>query len=58
MIKYLRCFFSHEWTSSAQEGKQPTAKQLHNGVDGFWDYATMYCKRCGHVSELSKNRSL
>lgn len=48
-------FFGHDWTSSAMQEKPPTKEQINNGVDGFYDYATMYCKRCGHVSKLSRN---
>lgn len=43
----------HDWTSAAQQGIPPTPEQLKS-VDGFWDYATMYCKRCGRISNLSK----
>lgn len=44
---------SHAWTSAAMEGIPPTQAQIDDGVVGFWDYATMYCKRCGHVYEGS-----
>ena len=37
----------HDWTCAASEGLPPTEAQLRGGVEGFWDYATMYCKRCG-----------
>jgi hypothetical protein len=43
----------HKWTSAPQKGLKPTAQQL-TSAEGFWDYAKMYCERCGHVSELSK----
>jgi hypothetical protein len=46
----------HEWTCLAQEGIKPTQWQLDSGVEGFWIYATMFCKRCQKVSELSKRR--
>jgi len=53
------CIFTlHQWTSAAQEGIPPTQKQLDDGMEGFLDYATMYCKRCKHVSELSKRDKL
>jgi hypothetical protein len=50
---FCKIMDSHEWTSNAQQGIPPTPEQLKS-VAGFWDYATMYCKRCGHISELSK----
>lgn len=43
----------HKWTSAVQQGIKPTPEQL-SSIEGFADYATMYCERCGHVSELSK----
>ena len=43
----------HKWTCAAQEGIPATDAQLHAGVDGFKDYARMYCKRCGKESDLS-----
>ena len=49
---FCKIMDSHEWTSNAQQGIPPTPEQLKS-VAGFWDYATMYCKRCGHISELS-----
>ena len=45
---------SHDWTCAAAEGVQATPEQLANGVDGFYDYAKMYCKRCGNESEISR----
>ncbi len=59
MLKKIKLFFQckilrcHNWTSAAQEGFKPTSKQLDNGIAGFKDYATMYCKACGKVSKLS-----
>ena len=53
-VMFFVCWLGHDWTSAAMEGKPPTSDQLANGVDGFYDYATMYCGRCGHVSELNK----
>jgi len=47
---------SHDWTCAAEQGIPPTEKQLTDGIAGFWSYATMYCGRCGKVSELSKRR--
>jgi len=47
---------THNWTCKAQENIKPTQEQLkkENIVNSFWDYAMMYCKDCGTVSELSK----
>jgi len=62
MLKSLKIFFncklmgSHSWTSAAGEGKPPTSKQIEDGVDGFIDYATMYCKDCGKISDLVEKR--
>jgi hypothetical protein len=52
LLKLFLCYrFSpfpmHDWTCAAQEGIPATPKQLADGVAGFWDYATCYCKRCG-----------
>ncbi|MCK5601804.1 hypothetical protein KAR91_08050 [Candidatus Pacearchaeota archaeon] len=56
--KILCSLSSHDWTSAVQQGIPPTQQQIDAGVDGYYDYATMYCRRCGYVSELSKRRSL
>lgn len=46
----LKCFFLlHAWTCAAEQGIKPTQKQIDDGGDGFFDYATMYCKRCGYA---------
>ena len=45
---------SHDWTSDALQDKPPTKEQVGAGMDGFWNYAKMYCKRCGKESELNK----
>jgi hypothetical protein len=44
---------SHDWTSNALQDKEPTKEQIDAGIDGFWDYAKMYCKRCEKESELN-----
>lgn len=43
----------HTWTCAAEEGQKPTKAQARAGVAGFYDYARMYCKRCGYTSRLS-----
>jgi len=59
MLAKIKIFFkctimkSHNWTSDAQEGFPPTKTQLAGGLNGFKDYATMYCKDCGKISKLS-----
>lgn len=57
-MKWLKCFMlcrvlgNHDWTSRAQQGIPPTREQLST-PDGFWDYAKMFCRRCGRVSRLN-----
>lgn len=60
----VRSFFSrlwncriwrfHKWTCNHEQGIKPTKEQLENGIEGFYDYAKMYCKICGNESKLSK----
>jgi hypothetical protein len=60
----VRSFFSrlwncriwkfHKWTCSHEQGIKPTKEQLENGIEGFYDYAKMYCEICGTESKLSK----
>jgi len=61
MIKFWREFWDwflcligdHDWTCAVDEGQdKPTQKQIDDGIDGFYDYAKTYCKRCGTVSKL------
>jgi hypothetical protein len=42
----------HKWTANVEKGIKPTEGQLKT-VSGFWDYAKMYCDRCGHVYHRS-----
>lgn len=44
----------HKWTCNHEQGIKPTKEQLENGIEGFYDYAKMYCKICGTESKLSK----
>ena len=46
----------HDWTCAAAEGIAPTVTQITGGVDGFFDYARMYCRRCGKVYDPKGNR--
>jgi len=54
-LKKIKVFFNckvlglHNWTCAADEGILATQEQLNSGLDGFWDYAKMYCKDCGKV---------
>jgi hypothetical protein len=43
----------HKWTCAAEKGIKPTQEQLNSGLLGFYEYAKMYCERCGHVYETS-----
>ncbi len=52
-IKVQCLIMGHDWTSEAIKGNPPTKDQVDKKVDGFWDYARMYCDRCGSISELS-----
>jgi len=51
--KKIKQFFcglrNHEWTCAAEEGIPATQEQLDNGIKGFDEYSTMYCKHCGYV---------
>ncbi len=38
----------------AEQGIKPTKAQLDGGIAGFFDYARMYCKRCGYVYKPGK----
>jgi len=53
--KFWNCYVwrFHDWTCAAAEGIPPTTKQVSDGLEGFWDYARMYCKRCGKGSKLN-----
>ena len=61
MLEKIKIFFKckilgdHNWTCAAEQGENPTEKQVSDGLKGFKDYATMYCKDCGKISKLSHN---
>lgn len=61
MWNWLKCRFiilgGHDYTCALDEGIKATPEQLES-VDGFFDYAKMYCKNCGHVyvPESKRNR--
>ena len=51
----FNCFTGmHEWTSANEQGIEATPEQLNAGVVGFFEYAKMYCKHCGKVSDISQ----
>ncbi len=55
-IKKIFCCWmlqSHDWTAQSLKGIPPTDAQIKGGISGFWDYAKMYCDRCGKVSDLN-----
>ena len=47
----------HDWTCAAAEEIPPTPEQLRGDVEGFFDYAKMYCRLCGKISDLSLRRN-
>ena len=53
---------SHDWTSKNAEGikpefkKDPKEMSVDEILNGFWNYAEMYCKRCGKSSGLNPGR--
>jgi hypothetical protein len=55
VLQFFLCLIgNHEWTCAAREGMPPTPAQLAGGMQGFRDYATMYCKHCHKVSDISE----
>jgi len=42
----------HDWTSQVYKKEPPPEI---NTIEDYCKWAEMYCDRCGHVSELSKN---
>lgn len=48
-------FCNHDWTCNHVEGIPPAKHQL-NTTQGFWEYATMYCSKCGQISDLSRKK--
>lgn len=42
----------HKWTCASLKGIDITEEQATSKC-GLWEYAKMYCDRCGHVSALS-----
>lgn len=52
MKKLICFFFGHKWTCKAEKGLSPTDDQIKT-VQGFVNYAKMYCDRCGHESKLN-----
>ena len=48
---WLLCLMGdHNWTCKAEEGIDPDPVKLKaNPVAYFWEFAQMYCKRCGYA---------
>ncbi len=46
----------HHWTSPYEERGKPDKEKVEKEgiIKAFLDDTTMYCKRCGHVSDVSK----
>ena len=40
---------AHNWTCAAEQNIPATKEQLDGSIEGFADYAKMYCKDCGYV---------
>lgn len=47
----IRCHAlgDHRWTSKAQQGIQPSADELADGMKGFERFARMFCADCGYT---------
>lgn len=63
--KFILCYILglHDWTCKADEGiktlhiDKEVANSSPEEVElAFWEYAKMYCKCCGTVSELSQRQ--
>lgn len=55
LLTQIKCWFvGHKWTCRADKGIQPSQQQIRTGMIGFKEYSTMYCDRCGKISELNK----
>lgn len=52
LLQIIGCLFGiHEWTCKANEGIKPT--EIKMTIQGFKEYAKMYCKHCGKESKLN-----
>lgn len=43
----------HKWVSNADKKRNPTAKQLATFPEGFIDFCTIWCDRCGKHSKYA-----
>ena len=50
--KIKQFFCNHDWTCKAEQGILPP-KDSPKDLLSFFEYATMYCSKCGKVSEIS-----
>jgi len=62
IITFVRCriFGNHEWTTRMQQGLRPEPDLLtaETIVHSFHKWCSMWCKHCGHFSELNKDKSV
>jgi len=42
----------HEWTCKAEQGIPPPKLGVRD-IRGFYEYAIMYCDKCGKISDIS-----
>jgi hypothetical protein len=55
-LKRIWCsLFGHKLTCAAEQGKDPTPEQVAKGVEGFFEYAEVYCKRCDYKYKLDND---
>ena len=48
-LRRLRCWFiGHNIYTMEEKGIAPTKEQLANGVEGFFDYTKLLCKKCDY----------
>lgn len=59
VVFWARCTLlkQHNYTCAASENIKATQAQIDTGVEGFFDYAKMYCKDCGHVYTSPRNKN-
>jgi len=55
---FVQCklFGLHDWTCAREQGIPATQDQISGGVQGFTNYAKLYCKDCGTISRLSQRQ--
>jgi len=53
LVKIKQFFCNHDWTCKAEQGIAPDPL-APKSLQAFYEYATMYCSKCGKISELSQ----